>query len=167
MGHHGSPPFEKFSQFRFNQIRLKISRNIMQKSLVLMTVALGLGLGGLVGPTTAASAKTTYLPSAIRHHTFYRLTSGTEGGFHDKTTFKGNKISIHMTGGHYTWRLTGVKRHNAKTYYARLHYTKKHSEPIKIKIFNSKHFDFIPKHFMNLKGNYTGDESYGAQIFKR
>lgn len=141
----------------------------MQKAILISTAALALGLTGFMAPTQSASAKTTYLPSYIRHHTFYRLTDGSQGGYHDKTTFKGNRMSVHskMLGKHYTWRLSGLKKHSSKVYYARLHYSKKYSEPIKIKIFNKKHFDFIPKHIGQLKGNYTGNESFGATIFKR
>lgn len=140
----------------------------MSKSMLVVAAALTLGLTGLSVPSQTAHAKTTYLPKAIRHHTFYRLTSGTEGGFHDKTRFKGNKMLMSSKlSGHWTWRLSNVKRHSAKVYYAKLHYSKKSSERIKIKIFNKKHFDFIPKHVFHIKGNYKGNEAYGAMIFKR
>ncbi|GEO69650.1 hypothetical protein [Levilactobacillus acidifarinae] len=140
----------------------------MKKQLIVTAAAFALGLTGCLMSTPSASAKTTYLPSYIRHHTFYRLTDGSQGGYHDKTTFKGNHMSLHSSAlGHYTWRLSGLKKHSSKVYYGRIHYSKKSSAPIKIKIFNKKHFDFIPKHIGQLKGNYTGDESFGATIFKR
>lgn len=133
----------------------------MKKWFLSLTV-IALGTAGLFAPTSA-SAKTTYLPHTIRHHTFYRLTDGAQGGFHDKTTFTGNRMRV----GHWTWRLTHVRKQNAKTYFATLHYTKRRAEPIKIKVFSAKHFDFVPKHILHLKGAYTGNEQYGATIFKR
>lgn len=137
------------------------------KKLTIATIALAT-LTPLALPTTA-SAKTTYLPKNIRSHTWYRLTDGVQGGFHDKTTFKGNHFTIKIKGTHlrYHWRLSGLKKRSKTTYYGRLHYSKQRSELVKVKVFNKKHFDIIPKHVMSLAGNYTGNESYGAMIFKR
>ncbi|MTV81469.1 hypothetical protein [Secundilactobacillus folii] len=114
-----------------------------------------------------ASAKTTYLPRSIRSHVFYRTTDGTQGGYHDKTIFKGNRMTVKSYGHYYHWNLTGLKRHSKTIYYGRLHYSKKSSQLIKIKIYSSKHFDFIPKHTYGLTGNYKGTEDFGAIIFKR
>ncbi|WP_125582193.1 hypothetical protein [Levilactobacillus cerevisiae] len=121
-----------------------------------------------LGLPLTANASTT-LPKSIRSHTWYRLTDGSQGGFHDRTTFKGNHATIHVKGTslRYHWRFTGLKKHAKSTYYGRLHYSAKTSAPVKIKIFNKTHFDIIPKHTPNLAGNYTGNESYGAMIFKR
>ncbi|MFC6289791.1 hypothetical protein [Levilactobacillus angrenensis] len=140
------------------------------KKIVYTTLAIGLALTGLgVANPTTASAKTTYLPKAVRSHTWYRLTDGAQGGFHDKTTFKGNHFTIKVKGAslRYHWHFTGLKKHTKTTYYGRLHYSKKRSELVKVKVFSHKHFDIIPKHVFHLAGNYTGNESYGAMIFKR
>lgn len=80
----------------------------MKKWFLSLTV-IALGTAGLFAPTPA-SAKTTYLPRTIRHHTFYRLTDGAQGGLHDKTTFTGNRMRV----GHWTWRLTHVRKQNAR-----------------------------------------------------
>ncbi|ANZ61950.1 hypothetical protein AYR62_05715 [Secundilactobacillus paracollinoides] len=114
-----------------------------------------------------ANAKTTYLPTSIRNHVWYQITSGTEGGFHDKTTFKGNAMTVNIAGTNYKWHFTGLKKSSKTVYYGRLHYAGGKSDLVKIKIKSSKKFDIIPKHFMNLKGNYTGNESYGAMIYTR
>lgn len=137
------------------------------KSLLVATVALAT-LTPIAVPTTA-SAKTTYLPKTIRSHTWYRLTDGGQGGFHDKTTFKGNHATIKVKGTNlrYHWHFTGLKKHTKTTYYGRLHYSKKRSELVKVKVFSHKHFDIIPKHVFHLAGNYTANESYGAIVFKR
>ncbi|WP_395390557.1 MULTISPECIES: hypothetical protein [Levilactobacillus] len=131
----------------------------------------GLALITLVplGIPTTANAKSTTLPRTIRNHTWYRLTDGSQGGFHDKTTFKGNHFTIKVKGTNlrYHWHFSGLKKHTATTYYGRLHYAKKHSALVKIKIFSKSHFDIVQKHTPNLAGNYTGNESYGATIFKR
>ncbi|MFC6254869.1 hypothetical protein ACFP1H_09795 [Secundilactobacillus hailunensis] len=135
---------------------------IKSTRIVALTLAAGMLLPIFSAPLTA-NAKTTYLPSAVRSHRWYRLTDGTSGGYHDKTTFKGN----HMTVGHGHWSLTGLKKHSKSTYYGRLHYSKKYSELIKVKIVSSKHFYFVPKHVEGLSGNYTGNEDFGAITFKR
>lgn len=133
-------------------------------SIIILVMAASIPL---TSTSTTANAKTTYLPQYIRHHTWYRLTDGTQGGYHDKTTFTGNKMHIHSYFGKKVWKITNLKRSNSKTYYGRLHYSKKNSQPVKFKIINKKHFDIIQKHMWNLKGNYTGNEQFGAQIFKR
>lgn len=134
-------------------------------SLIALSLA-AVTLSPLVLPTTA-SAKITYLPSTIRHHTWYRLTDGAQGGYHDKTQVKGNKLHLKTAAGNTQWYFTGLKRHSKTIYYGRLHYSKKSSQPVKVKIFSTKHFDIVPKHIHGLKGNYTGNEQYGATIFKR
>lgn len=142
--------------------------NIMMKtrSIVTMTLAASLLLPTFL-TAKPAEAKTTYLPSSIRSHTFYQLTDGSQGGLHAKTTFKGNKMTVIAYGHHQHWNLTGLKRHSKTIYYGRLHYSKKYSQLIKVKIYSSKHFDFIPKHSYGTTGNYKGTENYGAIIFKR
>lgn len=89
----------------------------------------------------------------------------------DRTTFKGNKLKIRIVGHTYHWRLTGLKKHSKTIYYGRLHFnwkkSNKGSKLVKIKIQNKQKFDIIQKHFFNLRGNYTGNENYGAMIFKR
>lgn len=135
------------------------------KTVILLMASIGLFSG--IGPVTTANAKTTYLPSNIRNHTWYRLTDGAQGGYHDKTQFKGNHMTLKTVTGKSHWYFTGLKRHHKNTYYGRLHYSKKSSKLVKIKLFNTKHFDIIPKHIHGLKGNYTGNEQYGATIFKR
>lgn len=131
-------------------------------TILLATVALS-----PLALTTTANAKTTYLPSTVRHHTWYRLTDGAQGGYHDKTHFNGNHMTLTTVTGKAHWYFTGLKRHSKTTYYGRLHYSKKSSKPVKIKLFSTKHFDIVPKHIHGLKGNYTGNEQYGATIFKR
>lgn len=135
------------------------------KELTALILAL-ITLSPLALPTTA-NAKTTYLPSTVRHHIWYRLTDGAQAGYHDKTRFKGNKMTLTTVTGTAHWHFTGLKRHNKTTYYGRLHYSKKSSQPVKVKVFSAKHFDIVPKHVQGLKGNYTGNEQYGATIFKR
>ena len=132
-------------------------------SIIILVMAASIPL---TSTSTTANAKTTYLPQYIRHHTWYRLTSGTEGGFHDRTTFKGNNVHIHTDFGKQVWKITNLKRHNPKIYYGRLHYSKKYSQPVKFKIINKKHLDIIQKHTWILKCTYTGNEQFGAQIFK-
>jgi len=143
----------------------------MKKLLIGFMAAAMVTTGFATIPTTTASAKTTYLPSNIRKHVWHRKTSGTEGGFNDLTTFKVNKLKIKIVGHTYHWRLTGLKKHSKTIYYGRLHFnwkkSNKGSKLVKIKIQNKKKFDIIQKHFLNLHGNYTGNESYGAMIFKR
>ncbi|GAX01583.1 hypothetical protein [Secundilactobacillus silagei] len=135
---------------------------VNSKRIVALTLAAGMLLPVFSAPLTA-NAKTTYLPSAVRSHRWYQLTDGSQGGFHNKTTFKGN----HMTVGHSHWSLTGLKKHSKSTYYGKLHYSKSYSQLIKVKINSSKSFWFIPKHVEGTKGNYKGNADYGAMIFKR
>ncbi|GAX03104.1 hypothetical protein IWT140_00702 [Secundilactobacillus pentosiphilus] len=139
---------------------------IQSKHLVALTLSAGMLLPVFCAPLTA-SAKTTYLPSSVRSHTWYRLTDGSQGGFHDKTTFKGNHMTVKSYGHTYHWSLTSLKKHSKSTYYGRLHYSKKHSELIKVKIVSSKHFDFIPKHSYGTIGSYKGTDRVGAIIFRR
>ncbi len=131
-----------------------------------LAFAAALTVGG-VAMTPTANAKTTYLPTSIRHHVWYQITSGTEGGFHDKTTFKGNYMTVKIAGTNYKWHFTGLKKSSKTVYYGRLHYDGGISEPVKVKIKSSKKFDIIPKHVMHLKGNYTGTEKYGAMVYTR
>lgn len=140
----------------------------MRKTMLIGTLASSLLFSTImIMPATTASAKTTYLPKSVRSHKWYRLTDGYQAGYHDKTIFKGNKMTVSTLGGKAHWHFTGLKRHSKKIYYGRLHYSKKNSEPVKVKIISSKHFDIIPKHFSWLKGNYTGNEKMGAIIYKR
>lgn len=139
---------------------------VQSKRIIALTLATGMLLPVFSAPLTA-NAKTTYLPSSIRSHRWYRLTDGSQGGYHDKTTFKGNHMTVKSYGHTYHWSLTGLKKHSKSTYYGRLHFSKKSSELIKVKIVSSKHFDFIPKHFEGVSGNYKANEDYGAMIFKR
>jgi len=139
-------------------------KKMLSSLLIILISVLSIGL-----TAKPASASTTYLPANIRHHVWTRLTDGSQGGYHDHTTFKGNHLTINekATGLHYHWRFTGLKKANKTTYYGRLHYSKSNSSLVKIKIFSSKHFDIIPKHMQGLKGSYTSNEQYGATIFKR
>lgn len=133
---------------------------------------------GSIGLTHQVQAKTTYLPAGIRHHVWYRTTSGTEGGFHDRTTFKGNTMTFKTLGYAHAnstrltmvtvrWQFKNLKHTSKWNYYGRKYYTKTKYELVKIHIKNAHQFDLIPKHFAQLRGNYTGNEDYGATIFKR
>ncbi|WP_204120571.1 hypothetical protein [Levilactobacillus sp. 244-2] len=54
----------------------------------------GLALITLVplGIPTTANAKSTTLPRTIRNHTWYRLTDGSQGGFHGQDDVQGEPL---------------------------------------------------------------------------
>ncbi|MFD1421926.1 hypothetical protein [Lactiplantibacillus songbeiensis] len=142
----------------------------MKKQVWALLAVLSLG-GGLGWSTATASAKTTYLPKTIRSHTWYYTASGTEGGFHERTTFKKNALRLHMRGaGTYTWRFSKVKKHSSKVYYAHVNYGGGNHDQVKIKLVGKKEFLIISKHQLGTqysKKAYAGTADYGAKIFKR
>ncbi|VDG24391.1 hypothetical protein [Lactiplantibacillus mudanjiangensis] len=139
----------------------------MKKQLLTLSMTVVLALTSL--PAISSQAKTTpvkHLPTSITKKTWYRQTSGSEGGFNDKTVFHGNTMRMTFSyGGNADWKLTKLRKSSAKVYYATLHYSKKYSSPVKIKIRSHKKFDIIEKHGVNSRGNYAGNENYGAMIF--
>jgi len=145
-------------------------RGKMKKQIWVLLALLSLG-GGLGWSTPTANAKTTYLPKTIRRHTWYYTASGTEGGFHERTTFKKNTLRLYMRGvGTYTWRFSKVKKSSAKVYYARVNYGGGDHDQVKLKLVGKKEFLIISKHRLGIrysKKAYAGTADYGAKIFKR
>ena len=71
----------------------------MKKLLIGFMAAVMVTTGFATIQTTTASTKTTYLPSNIRKHVWHRKTSGTEGGFNVRTTFKGSQLPLNEFRG--------------------------------------------------------------------
>ena len=146
---------------------------MQRKQVVSLALLFGLVSGSILATpvVSAKKKKPTILPSSLRSHVWYRTTTGTEGGVHDRTTFKKNNMHIHFKGeGTYWWKLSKVKRHNKKIYYATLTYPDKSHDRVEIKIINKKQFWLVSKHQVGTlysKKAYTGNAKLGAQVFKR
>lgn len=122
----------------------------------------------IAGTTNAVFAQAkTNLPSRITHHVWYRTTTGTEGGFHDRTVFKGNTAHLKSYGHKFVWRFKKIKHTSKNVYYARNYWSKKKYDQVKIVIRSAHKFDIIPKYSGMSRQAYSGNENYGAIIFKR
>jgi len=133
---------------------------------------LGLSLGvGLMTVAQPIQAKSTALPAAIRQHTWVYTASGTEGGFHIRTTVKRQQLRLHVKGQKdETWRFSHIKKHSRTVYYAHVKYSRGGHDQVKLKLVGKKEFLMISKHHLGFrysKKAYAGTADYGAVIFNR
>lgn len=143
----------------------------MKKFLIAITVLLSI----LTFSTVTASANTTNiksLPGSITNQRWYRISSYTEGGYFDQTTFSGNVMKMYNSNGNlYTWKLSSLKQSSKDIFYGDLNYGKTH-EAVEIWLKNDYKFLIIPKNPVRMgplssKKAYSGTEQFGAMTFTR
>ncbi|EHO51640.1 hypothetical protein [Lentilactobacillus kisonensis] len=139
----------------------------LKNSLLIGTTALALGMvSGVSKPVNGQAATFSHY---IRSHVWIRTTDGTQGGYHDKTTFTNRTATVRDKYlGTQVWRFYNLRKTNSRTYYANfrtINHGKKY--PVKIQLRSKNTIWLVHKHFWHLKGNYTGNSNFGAVIFKR
>jgi hypothetical protein len=139
----------------------------LRKSFLISTIALTLGL--ILGISKSGPSQAATFSRYIQSHKWVRITDGTQGGYHDKTTFTNRTATIHNKYlGTQTWRFYNLRKTNAHTYYANFRTTNHGKKyPVKIQLRSKNTIWLVHKHFWHLKGNYTGNSNFGATIFKK
>lgn len=137
-----------------------------KKTLLVGVASMSLGV---VSALNADSSSAATFSRYIRNHVWIRTTDGTQGGYHDKTTFTHRTATVRDKYiGTQVWRFYNLRKTNGRTYYANFR-TSRHGKkyPVKIQLRSRNTIWMVHKHFWHLKGTYTGNSQFGAIIFKR
>ncbi|WP_282802521.1 hypothetical protein [Secundilactobacillus kimchicus] len=143
-----------------------------------------LGTVLLIVFATPSQVQAATFSNYIKRNTWIRTTDCVQGGYHDLTNFSDRTFtSYSKLSGKYIWRFYKLKRTNKYTYYANVkcsYYANyspldKHGNPtkyskttpMKIQLKSKNTLWIVPKHVPHLPGKYSGNSTYGANIFKR